>query len=85
MDQPIDLYCGTRINNHGLSHAAAQRGQSSGLDGAAALSAAVGGGGGGGDPCAMSSSQEAAHICAGMERVALPERWPFPKTPECKQ
>jgi hypothetical protein len=37
-----------------------------------------------GDPCAMGSDQEAAHICAGVERATLPERWPFLKTPECK-
>jgi hypothetical protein len=54
------------------------------LDGAADLSAAVGEGGGGGDPCAMSSVQKRAHICTGVERVALPERWPFPKNPEHK-
>ncbi len=62
----------------------AQRGRNSGLDCAAALFATVGGGGGDGDPNAIGSSQEAAHICAGMERVTLQERLPFAKTPECK-
>jgi hypothetical protein len=39
----------------------------------------VGGGGGYDDPCAMG-----IHICDGVERVAMPERWPFPKTPDRK-
>jgi hypothetical protein len=77
-----------RINKEGLSNATAQREWYSGLDAASALSVVVGGGGGGGggggDSHAMGSGQEAAHIYAGMERVALPERWPFAKTPECK-
>ncbi len=47
--------------------------------GAAALTAVVGGGGGGDDPCAIGG-----HICDGVERVAMPERWPFPKTPDRK-
>ncbi len=79
-----DLYGDLRMNNDSLSRAAAQRGQKSGLDGAAALSIAVGGGGGGGDPHAMGSGQEGAQICTCMERVALPEQWPFAKTPEHK-
>ena len=76
-------YGDLRMNNNGLSRAAAQRERNSGLDGAAALSAGVGGDGGDGDPPAMGSGQ-AAHICAGMERVALPGRWPFVKSPERK-
>ncbi len=39
----------------------------------------MGGGGGGDDPCAMG-----IHIFDGMESVAVPERWPFPKTPDHK-
>jgi hypothetical protein len=75
-----DLYGDLRMNNDGLSRAAAQKGQNSGLDGAAALSViAVGKGRGDDDPCAMGS-----HICDGVERVILPEIWQFPKTPERK-
>jgi hypothetical protein len=44
----------------------------------------IGGGGGGGDPCARGGGQEVAHICDGMERMAMPKRWPFLKTPEHK-
>jgi hypothetical protein len=81
----IDLYGDLRMNNDGISRAVTQRGWNSGLDSVAALSAAMGGAGGNDDPRAMGSSvQKTAHICAGVERVALPERWQFPKTPECK-
>ncbi len=75
-----DLHGDLRMNNNGLYHATTQRGWNSGLYGAAALTAAVGEGGGGDDPCAM-----AGHICDGVERVAMPEQWPFPKTPDCKR
>jgi hypothetical protein len=74
-----DLHGDLRMNNDGLYPAAAQRGWNSGLYGAAALTAAVGGGGGGDDHCAMGG-----HICDGVERAAMPERWPFLKTPDCK-
>ncbi len=74
-----DLHGDLRMINYGLSRAATQRGQNIVLYGEAALSAPVGGGGGSGDPCAMGS-----HICDGVERVAMPEGWPFPKTPKCK-
>ncbi len=74
-----DLHGDLRMNNDGLYRAAAQRGRNSGLHGAAALTAAVGEGGGGDDPCAMGG-----HICDGVERVAMPEQWPFAKTPDCK-
>jgi hypothetical protein len=74
-----DLHGDLRMNNNRLSHTATQRGQNSGFYGATALSAVVGGGGGGGVSCAMGS-----HICHGVERVAMPEQWPFPKTPEHK-
>ncbi len=74
-----DLHGDLRMNNDGLYRAAAQRGQNSGLYGAAALTAAVGGGGGGDDPYAMGG-----YICDGVERVAMPERWPFLKTPDLK-
>ncbi len=70
-----DLHGDLRMNNNGLYCAAAQRGRNSGFYGAAALTAVVGGGGGGDDPRAMGG-----HICDGMERVAMPERWLFPKT-----
>ncbi len=74
-----DLHGNLMMNNDGLYRTAAQRGQNSGLYGDAALTAAVGGGRGGDDPRAMGG-----HICDGVERVAMPERWPFPKPPDCK-
>jgi hypothetical protein len=74
-----DLHGDLRMSNDGLYRAAAQRGQNSGLYGAAALTAAVGEGGGGDDPCAMGG-----HICDGVERVVMLERCPFPKTPDRK-
>ncbi len=74
-----ELHGDLRMINDGLYCATAQRGRNSGLYGASALTAAVGGGGGGDDPCAMGG-----HICDGVERVAMPEQWPFPKTPDCK-
>ncbi len=63
------LHGDLRMKDDGLSRVAAQRGQNSGLYGAAALIAAVGGGGGGDDPCAMGG-----RICDGVERVAMPEQ-----------
>jgi hypothetical protein len=74
-----DLHGDLRMNDDRLYCAAAQRGRNSGLYGATALTAVLGEGGGGDDPCAMGG-----HICDGMERVAMPERWPFPKTPDRK-
>jgi hypothetical protein len=74
-----DLHGDLRMNDDGLYCAAAQRGRNSGLYGAAALTAGVGGGGGGDDLFAMGG-----HICDGVERIAMPEQWPFPKTPDCK-
>jgi hypothetical protein len=68
------------MDEDGLYCATAQREQNSGLYGAAALTAAVGGGGGGDDPRAIGG-----HMCAGVERVAMPEQWPFPKTPDHKK
>ncbi len=74
-----DLHGDLRMDDDGLYRVTAQTGRNSGLYGAAALTAVVGGGGGGDDPTAMGG-----HICDGVERVAMPEQWPFPKTPDCK-